>query len=498
MGILQNIMGEISKLRKSGYAFGGGSSTSTYRLQSSESRVDPALVKALYHNEEDRYKLGGGFARPIINTSVGFIGIPLFRSEDEDAQGVLNDFFNQHVSKIQQVHRDVLRDGDAFVWITREEERDKSLYPEVGSGRLIFNIIPAEQVSDIIVDPVTGEVQEYIITTHHTWKEEGSSRRCTVTQRIRKGLRITEVEGDSPPDVEVGEEPTPWDFIPIVHFKNEADVGEKFGRSSLEVVEPFLKAYHDVMLHAIQGSKNHSTPKLHMRLKDVPRFLAVNFGVNDPQKFAQAGGRIRLEDHDLIITDTEEEAGYVQISSATGDSVALLKLLFYCIVDASETPEFAFGVHTPSSLSSVKEQMPILVRRIARQREHFTEGWQRLARIVLAMTAHAEKEAFSTYQTVLLWDEVDPRDETEVADTLQKISHALNVAITGGFLSLEAAAMFLAQYIDTMNEWLSDDPEIPGEREKIIRTRLLMNRIDDADLIDAELDIIDRALGNRE
>jgi hypothetical protein len=493
---LNRVTGEISKLRQSitgrfGWRLFGGSFGAAYKLNSS--KVDYARARALYNNEDDDYKLGAGFARPIVNTPVGFIGVPRFRSEDPEAQSVLDDFFGANVSRMQQVHRDALREGDCYVWVTREEE-ENALYPETDGVRLIFNLIPPEQVVEVNRNPVTGHVREYVLKSTHSWIESGHQRRCTVTQRVSRDRRLIEADGDTPPDVDLGEQGHPWGFIPIVHFKNEADSGDAFGRSDLEAVEPFLRAYHDVMMHAIQGSKLHSTPRLKLKLKDVAGFLRSNFGVEDPAKFAQEGRTISLDSHELLIFQDEEDASFIEVRSATGDAAVLLKMLFYCIVDVSETPEFAFGVHTPSSLSSVKEQMPILVRRVARKREHFTEAWQRLARIVLAMTAQAEGRAFATYATTLLWDEVDPRDESDVADTLVKIAQALNTALMGGFISIDAAAQFLAEYVDTMRDWLSDDPEVPGERERLIRTRILMNRLDDGDLAGQELDVILKAL----
>lgn len=489
------IAGEISKLRSSlsGLSLFGGSAGTVYKLNST--KVNYAKARLLYHNEDDNYKLGAGFAKPIINTAVGFMGVPRFRSEDPDAQTVLDDFFGANVSRMQQVHRDALREGDCYVWITREEEVDADLYPETNGARLVFNLISPEQVADIRTHPITGAVLEYVLKSEHTWKDEsGNQRKCKVTQRISAERRVIEIDGDTPPDVEASEDDNLWGFIPIVHFKNEADTSDAFGRSDLEPVEPFLKAYHDVMLHAIRGSKMHSTPRLKLQLKDVAGFLRNNFGIEDPAKFAREGKTLSLDGHELLIFQDDEDAGFIEVDSATGDAAGLLKLIYYCIVDVSETPEFAFGVHTPSSLSSVKEQMPILVRRVARKREHFTEAWQRLARIVLAMTSQAEGRAFATYATTLLWDEVDPRDENDVAETLVKIAQALNTALMGGFISIDAAAQFLAEYVDTMRDWLSDDPEVPGERERLIRTRILMNRLDDGDLAGQELDVILKAL----
>lgn len=485
--MLKRLVGEISKLRGHVDRFVWqlkGTAVTTYKLNSS--RVEYQLARELYHNTNENYKLGAGFARPIINTTVGFMGVPKFRAENPEAQEILNEFFAANVSKQQQTHRDALREGDCFVWITREES-ESELYPEA-NVRLVYNIIPPEQVSEVVRDPVTGRPVEYVLASKHEWEDSGNKRTCTITQRINAERKLTTIEGDIPSGFEVGEEPNPWNFIPIVHFKNEADASDAFGRSDLEAVEPFLKAYHDVMLHAIKGSKMHSTPRLKLKLKDASSFIAMNFGIEDPVKFIQSGGSVSLDGHELILLQDGEDAEFAEVRSATGDATALLKLVYYCIVDVSETPEFAFGVHTPSSLSSVKEQMPILVRRIARKREHFTEAWQRLARIVLAMSAKAEGRKLDSYATTLLWDEIDPRDESEVADTLEKITRALNTALMGEFISIEAATEFLAQYIDTMHDWISDDKEVPGERERIIKTKILNRRLEDGDL--TELDAI--------
>lgn len=486
-------VGEISKLRdsltgllaqysiKTGFLGGG------YKLDSS--KVDVKKARALYDNTDDAYKLGAGFAKPVINTTVGFMGVPTFKSEDEDAQAVLDDFFGANVSRMQETHRNALRDGDCYVWITREETEDADLYPEA-KERLVYNIILPEMVEKIVREPVTGKAREYILLSTHTWLDEaGNKKEATIRQFIgRKQRKVVLVRGDMPPEdvIQLGEQSFPWNFIPIVHFKNEGDTGAEFGKSDLEPIEPFLKAYHDVMLAAIQGSKMHSTPRLKLRLKNVAAFLQNNFGVTDPKTFAAQGGTIKLDGKELLIFQDDEDAEFIEVKSAIGSAEALLKFLFYCIVDTSETPEFAFGVHTPSSLSSVQEQMPILVRRIARKREHFTESWQLLARIVLAMTAQAEGRKFATYATTLDWDEIDPRDEQEVAATIDKVVNALVQAVQNALLSQDAAVEFLKRYIDTMNDWISDDPEIPGERERILQTKIRLARMEDGQLLNAE------------
>ena len=253
---LKKAVGELSKIRSLTSTSGIGNK---YALDSS--RVDYILARSLYENTEDTYKLGAGFCKPIVNAKVGFMGVPSFMAKDEAAQEVLDDFFSSNTSQMGGTNKKALLEGDCFVWITREET-DAILYPETKT-RLVYNIIPNEEVVHILRNPVNKSVEGYVLKSNHEWLDEsGTKKKTTVMQKITANQRLITLEGDAVPGMsaEPIEEINPWGFIPIVHFKNEADETRLFGRSELEPIEPFLKAYHDVMLHALQGSKMHSTP----------------------------------------------------------------------------------------------------------------------------------------------------------------------------------------------------------------------------------------------
>ncbi|MEK4025795.1 phage portal protein [Sporosarcina sp. FSL W7-1283] len=485
------VAGEISKLRGGLLGVTAGS-IGGYSLDSS--KVDYEMTKQLYYNTNDSYKLGAGFAKPIINNKVSFMGIPAFKSQDPEAQLVLDSFFEANSSNMQRTKRDTLRDGDCYVWITLEDQEDASLYPEQPT-RLVYSIIPPGQVTEIKRDPLTGSVLEYVLVSFHQWLDEkGEKKKGTVTQRIRRGERVVEVKDDIPEGIEVGVHPTPWDFIPIIHFKNEGDEGV-YGQSELEAVEPYLKAYHDILLHAIKGSKMHSTPRLKLKIKSLSNFLKNNFGVKDAAEFAKNGGTLDLDGQELLLMEGEDDASFIEVKSATGDAQVLLKLLFYCIVDASETPEFVFGVHTPSSLSSVKEQMPILIRSIERKREHFAESWQRMARIVLAMTAQSENMSFETYSTELKWVNIEARTGEEISKEILNVVNALVAALGNNIISEEAAVNYLAKLVDTMNNYVEENGE--NEKDRINATRINRLRMPDSDDLEGQLTTIKKQLSGR-
>lgn len=479
------VVGEMAKLRTRSWGIitsliGGKYALGASGLVIDNSRVDYAKARALYENEDEDYKLSAGFAKPLINAKAGFMGVPSFESEDESAADVLRGFFGENHSKMSRTHAKALAEGDCFVWLTREET-DNVLYPELGA-RLKYTIIPNEEVVSIQRHPLTREPMEYVLKSTVDWFDDtGRKRKTVVVQRINAVHRIIQQEGDMIPGLERETIlKNPWGFIPIEHFKNEESEHRTFGQSDLEAIEPFLRAYHDVMLYSLQGSKLHSRPRLQLRLKDVAQFLQNNFGVTDPVEFARKGGTISLEGKEFLIFTEGEDATFIEAKTAMGEAAdALLKLLYYCIVATSETPEFVLGVHTPSALASVEVQMPVFVRAISRKRDNFASNWKRLARMVLAMTSLAELKTFETYATTLVWEEIDPRDEKEAAETLKALTEALDTAVKGNFLSQDSAAAHLKPYIPAMKEYDSEDQQEDTELKRIIQNKVVSERLAD-------------------
>lgn len=497
---LKKFTGEISKLRQAITGMFGTIVTGQYMVPYAlnSTRVNYELARKLYYNTADDYKLGAGFAKPVVNTLAGFMGVPRLHSQDENAQAILDIYNRRWVSKMLRTHQLMLRDGDCFVLLANVDNFNKELYPDEDS-RLEYIIIPPEQVTEIILDPVTRQPVQYVIQSRCKWGDN-REREYSVKQTITKDQIITELEGDVPPGIESGVKENRWGFIPIIHFKNEPEESELYGTSELEPIEPYLKAYHDVMLHAIRGSKLHSTPRLKLTLNNVEEFLRRNFGDTIIEQVRRGEKvKVNLEGHELLLFTENEDASFIEAKSVIGDTETLLKLLFYCIVDTSEIPEFAFGVHTPSSHASVKEQMPLLIRRVARKREMVTENWQLLGRMILVMSSKLKaKSDFASYDVEITWDPVVERDEKEFAETIKTLVDALDGAINAQIISQEAAVNLLAQYIDTMNEFVSDSPEIPGERERIVKTWIMRRRLEDGEQLMEENKKINQLLNEEE
>ena len=328
--IIQRLLapvGEISVLRNSWPSGWGFQYMTPYRLDSS--RVDYDLARQLYRNTADKYKLGAGFAKPIVNTTAGFMGTPHFTHPGPEADQSLEQAITRWTGKILRINRNALRDGDVFARIARVQDR-------FNARQEVFDLqlIPPEWVTPVI-DPLTGQWQQLVIRYPVTVTDaQGRTvTEYTLTEVLTPKSRSIEADGRAPTEVrqQNREEPNPWGFIPVAHFKNEAEENQLYGCSDLEPVEPFMKAYHDTMLFAVQGSKLFSRPKAKFSLKSVEKFLADNFSAEEIN-----AGKLKFADKEIFLLQEGDDASFITADSGLQGITNLLEFIYYCYDDKTE------------------------------------------------------------------------------------------------------------------------------------------------------------------
>lgn len=480
--VWKKLTGEISALRDTFSGMTLGSIGKGYKLDTS--KVDYELTRGLYHNSLEKYKLGAGFARPIIATTVGFMGTPRWASEDEDAQIVLDEHMERLRAQLQKVNRNTLRDGDCFTRIYRKPIEQAVLY-KTEKPQIDLQILPPGSVNPVL-DAETGRVSGYEVITNVTYTQDGKELSYDIIEVLSADEFVKYYKGNDVPEAlkNITEsnpqvEPNKWGFTPIIHWLNESEEDELYGRSDLEPVEPFMKAYHDVMLNSLKNNKMHAAPKLKLKINDVASFLKNNFGVDVNALKPGEKPSINFSGSDIIIMPhNDDEVEFVQATSTMSDSGTLLKFLFYCIIDVSQTPEFAFGTAMQSSKASVKEQMTPLIKKVESKREMMEQDYKLLARMILCVYEKAsiglEKMSFENYETKLEWDVVVDRDLVTESAAINAYVTAFNAAITGGIMSVETAVDFLEKLIPNMATF--DDSE-DSEQERIERGMEFLDRL---------------------
>lgn len=487
MGLLTRLLsprGEMSPFRdsygrKSAFRYSGD-----YQLNSS--RVDYELARDLYRNRHDDYKLGAWCAKPVINTTAGFMGVPHFIHGDPEADGALEEAFGQWTGIQLRISRNWVRDGDVFARLDMEEDRfDPRVRPEL-KPRLL-----RPEWCTPIYDPLTGNLSELIIrhpvldVVKDPNGKVREQRQYHIIETLKPRERTIEADRDAPPgkqqEIEAlmtdEERRNPWGFIPVVQFKNEAEEDELFGFSELEPIEPFMRAYHDTMLYALEGAKLFARPKAQFSVRDVDQFIANNFSEEEIK-----AGRLRFADKEIFFMKSDaagqETAEFITADSGITGTTTLLEFLFYCIVDVSETPEFAFGTAVASSKASVSEQMPVLSRKIRRKREDAEDQHKELATMYLAMSAQVNNRSYDTYRVrEAEWEEVSPKDDAQVATTLSTFIGAMGTGVNDGLFSLDAAVDFLREYMPSILPFTSEGND-DDEKARIAASKLFLQRLE--------------------
>lgn len=500
MGILERlrnryglvpIIGESSQLRQEDTwdTYGLSTMFGDYSLRTSH--VDYDLARQLYRNENDNYKLGAWPAKPVVNTTAGFMGAPRFqhRAQDDVVQGVLNEGINEWDTPFLQVNRNCSRDGDVYARIEIRPNRfDRN------DVDFQLRLIPPEWVLPPDHDPLTGELREVIIRYPVVQRtRDGKRMRKNPTYHIVETLtpteRTLEVEGNAPQGVaddirkraEEEANDNSWGFIPIVHFRNDAEEQAVYGMSDLEPIEPFMKAYHDAFLFALQGAKAIARPKMAFNLADVDAFLKRNFSADEIRS-----GRLKYMNKELFMLQRDTNGGgsdtveFIVADTGLSGVATLLEFLFYCIVDVSQTPEFAFGTAVSSSKASVSEQMPVLGRNIRRKRGELEEPYSEIGSMYLAMQAQVGMSKPETYRVKLDWDEVNPKDDSDVATTIKTLFDAMAVGLDANIISLDAVIDTCREFVPSMLPFIDPQSE-DDEQRRMIATAAFRDRLANSD-----------------
>ena len=435
-------------------------------------------ARALFYNRLSAYRLAAGFCRPIINTPLGFIATPDMstRQSSPEADAILAAQLVRWKARLYLATRNWLRDGDVYA---RLDYAPDPFQP--GAWTFNLGLIPPERV-DPTFDPISGRPTELVI--HHPLHVSRPGRYyetpVTLIEKLTDTTRRFEIEG--PLDVEVrgriqadlgaeiGQDgPNPWGTIPIVHFRNEPEDQSHFGASDIEPLDALLRAYHDTMLLGLTGIQLFARPKVKLQVKDVDQFIATNF----PEAL-KTGGTVNFRGREILILREGDDAAYITADPGTEGIQILLEHLFYCIVQASETPEFVFGTAVASSKASVSEQMTPFAKKIERKRLSLTEPYLELGALYLRMASQVGMlPRLDSYLVDLAWPETIQRDELATANTIKSLADSFIALVQANLVSAETAAEFLRTYITTMLAWSDPGAEMDEQRRILASAQFL-------------------------
>ena len=393
-------------------------------------KVDVKLTRQLYRNTNNMYAMSAHLVKPIIDSNCSFIGIPEIRSANKKTLKTVDDF--KKLLPFHQIHRISEREGTAYIWPQIDQK-----------GKIKFVIIRPETVEDIPIDPVTKEISAFIIVDQFNYKtKDRNTHNMKTTVTVDKDTITTVNVCDEAKYSGTKVVKNVFGFIPIVPFVNDAEPWEVRGHSEIENIEPQLKWYNDISVEAGRAQKRDGHPKMQVTANDPETWVDNNFGVGTWESLKSGRASLRIDDRNFFINQAaqtaEEESevvSYIESNRVTGEYNVLSEKSFTNIIEGSQTLEIVMGASMGTSLSSVREQRPVYIKKIERKQIQYEASWRLVVKIALDILSFATFNKYETESFVFVWPTPDFASEQEKASTLNTLSTSLIKAKQANILS---------------------------------------------------------------
>jgi hypothetical protein len=434
------------------------------------SEVNYSMTREIYRNTGD-LNLGAGFAKPLVDLQVGFIGIPVASTEDEKTNDFLNECLsNFWVDEIQQMLRDSIRDSKTVVRIQRPDILDP-----------LMTLDEAEHCSLEVIPPERVEIErdmrnKRVITRaviYHTFKvikDEGNPATGTdPTIEEHDVLEIITQQDfrfyDQTDDKWLTNmaSANPDGFVPLLEVYHEWDSALQSGQSDFETVLPFMQAFNDVLKQGMTAHKYHSTPKVVMKLTDVAPFIKNNFPeAVDPQTGEiMPHAEISWRGREILFLQQGDDMTFLEAHSVLGDTNALLEFLIDCICVSSQTPEWAFmRVSTGTANSDRNAQTVPFLKKIERKRRAYQRPIQDILKMALVISNQIPLRA------KLSWEMARVDDLVVYSQAFQQLVMGLEVAIDRGEISNETYQRMIKEFLPAMKSTAQEQKDIEADKKK--------------------------------
>jgi hypothetical protein len=431
------------------------------------SGVNYDLARSLYRNDSGEYVFGAGFAKPIIDLTVEYMGIPNVSGTSDDA--FLNDCLADHwAPKLQEAFRDAIRDSKVYVRF-RQPRLDNPLMTEADRMRGRLEILTPEEC-EIMFDPSDPDLVLRATITHFVEVDQRTPDE--VLRGIPPRLVTHEIVEIITPlmysffDKNLGDTLDEWQtpneagFVPVWPMYNEyaSDLGG--GQSDLEPVLPFIQAFHECFEQAMAAHRYHASPKVKFKVKDVFNFIKNNWpdAIDPDTGRVKQNAKISFSGREVMFFQTEEDAEFIEAKSVLGDMKTMLEFLIDCIAITAETPRWALLIEQNRVTEQDATVQPF-VKKIDRKRIMFQEPLSMICKMALAANGKTPTTPRFTWAPVRLMDLATK------GQAIQQLILGFDAAAAHQWLSDRTIVQILA----TLFEEVSDpDEEMEAAKSNVV------------------------------
>ena len=402
-------------------------------------QANSEFTRGIWHNSYPGMKLAGSLAYSPIAIPASFMGLPIAETDNDKINEQLELITKQMEGQIKDIHIQCHREGT--IWI----------YPKFSQGKLNWEFIPDDSVTDIIRDLSTNEVIQIEVREQLTIAT-GDGNTATVDRtRIYTKNKVSIVySGSVPAGLKSTVSRNPAGILPIP-FSNNADGGEVRGHSDYERIMTDLKSYHDIDL-AEQNILAKFKIKMVQKVKNVKDY-ATN---NNFNSVSEMFNDLDLSELDLIMNELDEDTTFIFPERATDAYRAAKVQRFHKIIEGSAIPEIAWGLKTTGNLASVEENMAMLMNFVRDKREQKNEAYKTLFTASLVLLNQAM--LIDTVPEIeISWDKLDNLSEKTKSEVFANFAKSLNSLISVAALSKEQLhKIWIANYPDVTEDTIEE------------------------------------------
>lgn len=353
-------------------------------------------------------EVSGLFLRPLSDKVTSWVlgDPPLWQTGDETLTLDLNKWWQKSLSSIMRAYQEALDLGDCYI---------------VFNGDSTLTVVSPNVVERLLDEENYQTVVGYRITT--TYGNDLTSDSITIVDEYRMNARSRSISkfGGIPgkPVIYIN----PLKKIPVVHVSNKFGADELFGRALGDSILSVLIRYGDIFDAAAKGNirQGRPTPVINrMGTEEQVEAFWMRYGRQEMS--TQADGSQRTVyiidfDPDMLITlGGDAQFKYEAPGSFSTDTLNLLEILFYLVIQNSEIPEFTLGGAVSASKASTDSQLEPFLRFIKRQRGMAMEWIQELADLFIAYTGSFKRSA-RNQEAVALWKPMSAMEGRLMLDT---------------------------------------------------------------------------------
>lgn len=368
-----------------------------------ETRVDYAFWSKLRRGKQDGFRLGALFAKRICEVDTEWTLGRGFSVETDNptADERFSRFLRDNLNTLLTWRKDANAVGDAYIVVNA----DASL--TLVNPDTVEVLVDALDYTHVLGYRITTVLDSIAIVDEY--RTDGR----TVTHRQGTGETVQQFPNLITP------------LLPVVHLANDRETNEIYGHPIYEALLTLFARYDDVLQKSLDGVEIMGRP------------IPVAEGLEDPETAKRQNSTrtetvmnadgtsaqvpvVDFEDITMLWLGQGATFKFASPGSFSADSTAMLKKLFYLMLEHTGIPEWAWGGAVASSKASVDAQMPAFIRYLEGRRAQFQQAlialldvWYATARLTEPLPDIAEK--------VIVWPELETNDETL---QLEKIKQA--------------------------------------------------------------------------